>query len=76
MVVTDGIHIAADRLAELHDFASRVGIKRCWFHGSERGHPHYDKPRRMPVEHLERHGAERVRSRECLLTAVACGHGW
>jgi hypothetical protein len=33
-------HLAADSLEELHAFAQRVGIKRCWFH---RGRfAHYD----------------------------------
>jgi hypothetical protein len=34
-------HLAADTLAELHAFAARVGIRRCWFHNNAR-HPHYD----------------------------------
>lgn len=34
-------HMTADSLDELHDFAARVGIARCWFHKGSR-HPHYD----------------------------------
>ena len=28
----------------LHEAASRLGIKRCWFHNGK--HPHYDIPKR------------------------------
>lgn len=34
-------HMAADTVAELHDFAEQLGINRCWFHRGAR-HPHYD----------------------------------
>lgn len=30
-------HLMADTLAELHAFAARIGLKRCWFQGD-----HYD----------------------------------
>lgn len=45
MTYTDGIHLVADSLEELHEFASSIGIKRCWFHGMRKGHPHYDLPK-------------------------------
>lgn len=41
MVLTDGIHLAADSLEELHRFARSIGIRRSWFHQHDR-HPHYD----------------------------------
>jgi len=34
-------HMIADSLDELHEFASRVGIRPCWFHRSKSS-PHYD----------------------------------
>lgn len=36
-------HLVADDINYLHKFASKVGIKRCWFH-NKRGKkkPHYD----------------------------------
>lgn len=34
--------MVADSLDELHAFAKKVGIKRCYFHGVRKGHPHYD----------------------------------
>lgn len=42
MIYTDKIHLVADTLEELHEFAENIGIKRCWFHGTRKGHPHYD----------------------------------
>lgn len=45
MTYTDGIHLVADSLEELHEFAKQIGIKRCWFHGIRKGHPHYDLPK-------------------------------
>lgn len=44
MIYFDGIHIVADSLEELHKFAEQIGIKRCWFEGTKKGHPHYDAP--------------------------------
>lgn len=44
MIYFDGIHIVADSLDELHRFAEQMGIKRCWFEGTRKGHPHYDAP--------------------------------
>lgn len=45
MIYTDKIHLVADSLEELHSFASEFGIKRNWFEGMRKGHPHYDVPK-------------------------------
>ncbi|MDJ1500484.1 DUF4031 domain-containing protein [Xanthocytophaga agilis] len=42
MIYTDGIHMVADSLQELHEFAQSLGVKKCWFEGVRKGHPHYD----------------------------------
>lgn len=34
-------HLTADTLAELHDFADRLGLKRIWYQPSA-SMPHYD----------------------------------
>jgi len=34
-------HMWADTVEELHKFAESISIKRCWFHGVRKGHPHY-----------------------------------
>lgn len=45
MIYTDGIHIVADSLKELHNFAKRHHIPKRYFHGVRKGHPHYDNPK-------------------------------
>jgi len=42
MTYTDGLHLVADTLKELHTFARRIGLKRHFFHGTRKGHPYYD----------------------------------
>lgn len=42
MIYTDGVHMVADSLIELHDFANKIGLKRHYFHGVRKKHPHYD----------------------------------
>lgn len=43
---TDGVYLVSDRsIAELHQFAERVGLRRNRYHGERKGHPHYDLPR-------------------------------
>lgn len=43
MLFTDKIHLVSDvSIEELHAFAKKIGLKRCWFHGVKKGHPHYD----------------------------------
>lgn len=41
MVYTDKIHLIADTLEELHNFADSIGLKREYFQDHKR-HPHYD----------------------------------
>lgn len=47
MIYTDGIHLVADSLPELHAFAKRIGLQYYYYHGAERGHPHYDLVTKM-----------------------------
>lgn len=46
MIYTDKIHLIADSLEELYDFCKEIGIKKCWFEGIKKGHPHYDLPKK------------------------------
>jgi hypothetical protein len=42
-IYTDGTHMVSDEnLEELHSFAVEIGLKRHWFEGLRKGHPHYD----------------------------------
>ncbi len=34
--------MTADTVEELHVFAEKIGVKRCWFERSRRGVMHYD----------------------------------
>lgn len=40
MVYTDGIHLVADSLEELHRFARGIGLRKSWF--QDKRLPHYD----------------------------------
>lgn len=40
-VYSDGVHLTADSLDELHKFANELNLKRKWFQGTKK-HPHYD----------------------------------
>lgn len=62
MVLTDGVHVVASTLDELHAWANQTGIKRCWFEGVRRGHPHYDLPKRLRGSTPA--GAQRCTTRE------------
>jgi len=43
MTYTDRIHLVADSLVELHAFAEKIGLKRCYFENKRnKNHPHYD----------------------------------
>lgn len=43
MIYYDGIHLASPSLSLLHEYAQRIGLKKCWF-DSNSSHPHYDLP--------------------------------
>jgi Protein of unknown function (DUF4031) len=64
MIYTDGVHIASDlSILELHQFAKKAGIKKCWLHWSAR-HSHLDKPKGYPIAALLELGAVKVTSKE------------
>lgn len=42
MIYTDGIHMVATTIDELHAFAASIGCGRHWYEGLRKGHPHYD----------------------------------
>lgn len=54
---------------ELHKFATMVGIKRCWYHLSRKGVPHYD----ITLEQQEKaiyHGAHLIKKMKGSLNYV------
>lgn len=66
IVYTDKIHLVADTLSELHDFAKKIGLKRSYYHGVRKGHPHYDLLGKKKVIAVE-NGAIVISSKELLL---------
>ena len=65
MVYTDGIHVIADTLEELHNFAQLIGLKREWFQDNPR-HPHYDTVSRKTQRAALKKGAKIRGSKELI----------
>jgi hypothetical protein len=43
MLYTDGVHLIADSLHELYEYASKIGLNPEWIHFMGRNiHPHFD----------------------------------
>lgn len=65
MIYTDGIHLVADSLQELHKFAYEITLSKCWFH-NRRGkfRPHYDIICPHMLERAFDRGAKLVDSKE------------
>ena len=72
MVYTDGIHLVADTLDELHAFALKIGLKRDWF--QYRGYPHYDLMGGMTRKAIDA-GAKTRNCREILAIAQGLRKG-
>ena len=80
MIYTDGTHLVADKLKELHEFAKRVGLKQEWFQMHIK-HPHYDLTTQRVAKKAIEAGAKVVSSR--VVVAVSrrafndyCTYGW
>lgn len=70
-VYTDGVHMVADSLEELHEFATRIALSRSYFEGVRKGHPHYDLTNERRREMAYEAGAVKVSSREILIKSKA-----
>lgn len=65
MIYTDGVHLVSTDLEELHVFAKKIGLKRCWFQGTRRHRfPHYDLTTPHKSEVAIQSGAVFVTSRQ------------
>lgn len=60
-------HMTADSLEELHEFAEKVGIKRCWFHRGSR-YPHYDVSEKNREKAINA-GAVEITAKQLVLVA-------
>jgi hypothetical protein len=66
MVYTDGVHLVADTLDELHAFAESIGMKRSWFQDHPR-HPHYDTISKGKKSKAIKAGAILISSKEIVM---------
>ncbi len=58
-------HMVADTLNELHNFAfNLIGLKRHFFQGTRKGHPHYDLTTEQKLNKAIENGAKIVGIRE------------
>ena len=58
--------MVADSLEELHSFAEKIGLKRHFFEGVRKGHPHYDLTNKAIMSKAIENGAEEVSSKKIL----------
>lgn len=66
-VYIDHVHMVADTLEELHKFAKRISVTRSFFHGTRKGHPHYDLTQQWKIDKAIKAGALVVDSKMILL---------
>ena len=66
MIYTDGQHLIAESIGELHKFAKYIGMKREWFQDHPE-HPHYDLIGERIKSKAERLGATKVSKKTLLL---------
>ena len=67
MVYTDGVHLIADTLEELHAFAREMGLKPEWF--QQKRLKHYDLTTKRAVRRALSLGAVMVDSKEIVRIA-------
>lgn len=63
MIYTDGVHLVADTLDELHMFAAAMGLRHSWFQDHPR-HPHYDLTTKRAANRALAQGAILVTTRQ------------
>lgn len=59
--------MVADTLSELHEFAYSINLKRSYFHGVMKGHPHYDLTNDRILQRAINNGAKIITKKEILL---------
>jgi hypothetical protein len=64
MVYCDGIHLVADRIQEVHEFAKRIGLKKEWFQNKK--YPHYDLTTKRMFNKALKYGAKFVSTKELI----------
>jgi hypothetical protein len=66
MIYVDKVHMVADSLEELHSFAEKMGIKKHFYEGVRKGHPHYDLTNKTVMSKVIENGAVVVSSKKVL----------
>lgn len=66
-VYTDGVHLVADSLQTLHEFAQSIGLGRHFYEGIRKGHPHYDLTTKKRLQSALDAGAITISSKDLLL---------
>ena len=69
MILTDGVHLVADTMWELHDFAKRIHLRREWFQPGR--HPHYDLTTLRAARRAVVAGAVYTTTRHCARVSAA-----
>ena len=65
MVYTDGIHLIASSIEELHQFANKIGLNKCYYQNpKKKRHPHYDIMSADIHEKVFENGAQLVTNKE------------
>jgi hypothetical protein len=60
-------HLVANTIPELHAFAERIGVKKCWFENKRgKNQPHYDIRKEM-IEIVQQAGGKKVSNAELFL---------
>ncbi len=60
-------HMVSNSISYLHEFASKLGVKKCWYENKRgKNQPHYDIKKDM-FEKAKEHGAIVVSSKEIVL---------
>lgn len=65
-VYTDGVHLVANSLEELHAFAKGLCFPKSWFQNKKREYPHYDLTTSRAVIRAIHYGAIRIGSKELI----------
>lgn len=66
-VYTDGVHLVADSLDELHAFAKGLCFPKSWFQNKKQEHPHYDLTTSRALSRAIFYGAIQVSERELIV---------
>lgn len=69
MIYTDGVHMVADSLIELHEFACKIGLHPLWFQDHPK-HPHYNIWG-MKLVLAKKFGTKTISTRELLIKSKA-----